>query len=179
MQNQAMHKRTWGLTLIELLITVVVLAILLTLVMPNIRDTIARNRISATANDIITAINLARNEAVSRSATVSICPAAAGGAACSPGDWNEGWIVWADANADLGIDPGEELIRSSTESHNAETSISATGNLGNGITFGGDGTVRNLGATNQPMEITKNPHDQGLRISVSASGQTTSEHFDA
>ena len=174
-----MRNKTWGLTLIELLITVVVLAILLTLVVPNIRDTIARNRIAGTANDIITAINLARNEAVSRSTTVSVCPTGNSDFSCSSGGWNGGWIVWQDTNGNLSIDSGEERIRSSTEGHEAQASISASGNLGDGIVFGADGTVRNLGATSESMEITKDAYPRGLRIAVSASGQTTSEHFDA
>ena len=173
-----MHTRIRGLTLIELLITVVILALLLTVVMPNVRDTISRNRITATGNDILTAIHLARNEAVARGVNVSICPTGISDFTCTSGGWNEGWLVWADLNGDLDVDAGEERIRSTTEAHHAETAIAASGNLDNGLVFGPDGTARNLGGGTETLAITKDKYPQGLRISVSATGNVSSEHFE-
>lgn len=83
-----------GFTLIELLITLSVAAILLTIAVPNFQTFVMSNRMATQANDLITAFNMARSEAVKRAADVRVCA----GTSC-PGTanaWSQGWIV-ADA----------------------------------------------------------------------------------
>lgn len=77
-----MEKRR-GFTLIELLVTIVVLAVLLTLAAPSFRDVIQNNRVTAQANELVSALNLARSEAVKqgRNAQVEVRPAGEGWAA--------------------------------------------------------------------------------------------------
>jgi type IV fimbrial biogenesis protein FimT len=76
-------KNRLGFTLIELLITIVVLAVLLTLAAPSFRDVIQNNRVTAQANELVSALNLARSEAVKRgrNAQVEVRPAGQGWAA--------------------------------------------------------------------------------------------------
>lgn len=80
-----------GFTLIELLVTMAVAAILLTIAVPNFQMFVMNNRMASQANDLITALNLARSEAVKRAANVTVC-ASSDGASCT-GDWAAGWIV--------------------------------------------------------------------------------------
>jgi len=80
-----------GFTLIELLVTLSVAAILLTIAVPNFRMFVLNSRMSSQANDLITALNMARSEAVKRAANVSVC-ASSDGATCT-GTWGQGWIV--------------------------------------------------------------------------------------
>jgi len=81
----------------ELMITVVVLVILATVALPNLRMTIQNNRMTAQANSFLTAFQLARTEALKRQDPVSVCPSS-DGATCA-GDWEDGWIVFVDGNA--------------------------------------------------------------------------------
>jgi type IV fimbrial biogenesis protein FimT len=76
-------KNRLGFTLIELLITIVVLAVLLTLAAPSFRDVIQNNRVTAQANELVSALHLARAEAVKRgqNAQVRVRPAGQGWAA--------------------------------------------------------------------------------------------------
>jgi len=92
-------KRSRGFTLIELMITLVLAAIILTLAVPGFQDIIRNNRAATQANELVTALSLARSEAVKRGARVSLCPSA-DQASCTGGtDWSNGWIVFLDTAA--------------------------------------------------------------------------------
>lgn len=108
-----MEHRT-GFTLIELMVTIGVGSILLTLAVPSFQSIIAGNRATALANEMVTALTLARSEAVKRGASVSICPAGFDDQGeveeCDEnGDWEQGWIVFLDTNSNGDFDPDEEI----------------------------------------------------------------------
>jgi len=60
-----------GFTLLELLVTVVVVAILTTVAVPNFQRTIAVNRIVSDYNEILAGLTLARSEAIKRRTKVT------------------------------------------------------------------------------------------------------------
>src|SRR5690606_26120471 len=82
-------------TIVELLITVTVLAILSGIAIPASRTMIANNRSSTLANEMFTALSLARSEAIKRGGRVSLCVGNAD-AGCAGTSWQNGWIVFAD-----------------------------------------------------------------------------------
>jgi type IV fimbrial biogenesis protein FimT len=89
-----MHReRNRGFTLYELMVTLAVAAIILSFGVPGFMSFIDNNRATTDANDLITALNLARSEATRRGAPVTVCRST-DGAICSAGtDWSVGWIV--------------------------------------------------------------------------------------
>lgn len=58
--------RQHGITLIELMVTIAVIAILATIAVPSFQEIVKRNQISAQTNELIALIHLARNEAIRR-----------------------------------------------------------------------------------------------------------------
>lgn len=97
--NPRMPVRARGFTLIELMITIAVLVITLTLAVPSFSNIIQNNRSTALANELSSAINLARSEAVKRGQEVSVCPRNVAGNACSGArDWTVGWLVQTGAD---------------------------------------------------------------------------------
>ena len=62
-----------GFTLLELLTAMAVVAILAAIAIPNFRSAIASNRLTTTANGLITALHQARSEAVRRNVAVQFC----------------------------------------------------------------------------------------------------------
>lgn len=87
-----------GFTLIELMTTVAVLAILLAIAVPSFSDSILSSRLSSYASDFVASTHVARSEAIKRNGRVSIC-VSADGASCIAGNWSQGWLVFHDADS--------------------------------------------------------------------------------
>ena len=132
-----------GFTLIELIVTLAIAAIVLTQGIPSFWTTIQNNKISTTTNDLVGDINLARSEAISRGVTVTLCrsdnPQA--GASCgNAGAWNTGWLIYADDDNSGDFDPANDtLIRIGQPVSNTITLSSSAGVTGisyssNGLT---------------------------------------------
>lgn len=101
-----------GLTLIELMITLVVLAITALVVTPSMQTLLHGNRLHAEAGRLVTAMNLARSEAVIRNIPVSVCPshmASSSILACG-GQYADGWIVFTNTNRDAVVDIGDDEV---------------------------------------------------------------------
>lgn len=99
-----------GFTLIELLVTLSVASILLTMAVPNYRVFVQDSLLITQVNSFSSAMTLAKNEAIKRSSSATVCPST-NGTGCTGGtDWSNGWIVFADADGDGAVDAGEEII---------------------------------------------------------------------
>jgi prepilin-type N-terminal cleavage/methylation domain-containing protein len=102
-----------GFTLYELMITLTVVAIVLSFGIPNLRDFTLNSRMTSTANDLHAAFQMARSEAAHAKANVTICASADPmGAANCGGTWDQGYVVFIDDNADQVRDAGEAILRS-------------------------------------------------------------------
>lgn len=94
-------KRYKGFTLIELVVTIAIAAIVLTIGVPSFQSVILNNRLITQTNDLVTSLNLARSEAVKNGVRTVICQSS-DGTSCT-GDkagWGKGWIVFSDLNTD-------------------------------------------------------------------------------
>lgn len=94
-----------GFTLVELMVVLAVGAVLLAAGVPALGELIARQRLRTTAADLFAAIDLTRSEAIARGRRVMLMPLDPSGT-----DWNQGWAVFVDKNASLGLDPDDDLI---------------------------------------------------------------------
>lgn len=106
-----MATKQTGFTLIELMVTIAVLAIVISIAIPSYQNMVLANRMAAQANQVITALNYARSEAVKRGATATVCSTSGGTACAGSTDWSTGWMVFADANGDGTVDTGEAVLR--------------------------------------------------------------------
>jgi type IV fimbrial biogenesis protein FimT len=91
-----------GFTVLELMATLTVAAVLLTVGVPGFLSVVQNNRATAYTNDVVTALNLARAEAMRRRTDVIVCRSVDGTHCANGSDWSTGWVVRTNA----------ELIRS-------------------------------------------------------------------
>jgi type IV fimbrial biogenesis protein FimT len=89
-------KNSGGFTLLELFATMAIAGILLSIAVPSFRTLILNNRITTQTNDFISALNLARSEAIKRGAPVTLL--------CNNNICQTGWKVFVDANTNCTFD---------------------------------------------------------------------------
>ena len=82
-----------GFTLIELVVTVLILAILVTVGVPSFSDATLGSRLGSYANELMTSAYLARSEAMKRNRPVTLCTSTDGTSCAVSGGWEQGWIV--------------------------------------------------------------------------------------
>lgn len=103
-----------GFTIYELLITLIMIGIILSIGVPSLSSFTQNSRITGTANDLHSSIQLARSEAARSKQNITVCASANSmdaNANCG-GTFNDGWIIFIDINGDLDRSgAGENVIR--------------------------------------------------------------------
>ena len=110
-----------GLTLIELMVVLVIVAILIGLAAPNLRSLLVRWAADTAAASLADDFRYARSEAIRRNDFVTICRSLDGkSCAGQDGSWHIGWLVFVDRNADGVVSaaaaagaalPADEILR--------------------------------------------------------------------
>lgn len=172
------NQRVAGFSVIELLVTLVLIAISLSLAVPSLQQFSANNQVQAASNSIVSGLNMARFNAITTGEETTVCPTA-DGSSCSDGNWNAGWIVFADEDDDSNAD-SNELVRIVELEGNIQTSGYA-----NAITFESDGSTsrdsdtvitscyQHLAISNKCISVTINPFGSILSAEIVASAPDT------
>jgi len=110
----AMKRRTRGFTLMELMVTVALAAVVFGLGVPAFREFGKNGRLTGAANEMLVTVMAARNEAVRRQVRTSFCPSETPDAdlAICDIDATQGYIAFIDTNNNCQRDDGEELVSS-------------------------------------------------------------------
>lgn len=104
----ACARRSSGFTLVELMITIAVLAVVLAIGFPTFTYVSNSSRLSSVTNEMVASLQMARMDAIRLSGSVKVC-ASDDGATCraGAGDWTQ-WITLADTDRDGAMD---DLLR--------------------------------------------------------------------
>ncbi len=121
---------------------ITILGLLVGVGVPAFSDIIRNNRTAAQANELITALNVARSEATKLGMPVGICAADASHESCAgtdTADWKFGWLIFSDRTGDHGqLDDDDVLLQTSTA---AGEGILLTSNDIGFARFGADGAL--------------------------------------
>jgi len=132
----AMISRRAGFTLIELMITIAIIAILAAVAAPSMRDLVKNARMTSLVNDFMTDLSVARGEAVKRGVRATMCTSNTG-TGCTATEWRFGWIIFAETvTANGAVDTDEPILKVSPmingANENPPTRITSTANPLNG-----------------------------------------------
>ena len=102
------HQR--GFTLAELLVSIAVASIVLTVAAPSFEGMTLNNRQVGAVNQLVGMFHVARSEAVTRNRQITLCPSA-DGANCTVTPWQSGAIVFVDSDNDGTVGAGDTILR--------------------------------------------------------------------
>lgn len=173
-------QRVSGFTLLELIITIIVLSIVASFAVPSFRETIMNNRLTAQVNETSSLISFARSEASKlREGVVTVCSSTDSASCSGNSAWETGWIVFRDIDGDRAVDTadGDELLKvgPALTGGNTLRIVDLTSDSGGYVQFAGNGFPI-LSATGNAAGTFVICDDRGASearaISVNISGQT-------
>jgi type IV fimbrial biogenesis protein FimT len=160
--------------MIEMLMTIAIATILLSLAIPSFRYVTNSNRIASELNGLLGDLQLARAEAIKEGRTVTVCQSSDGATCTDSTSWQGGWIVFSDPT-NVGVyDVGETYIRKQKPFSGTDTFLASNGV--SVITFNREGyAVGMANGTLLTLHDSTNNSAWTRCLSINLSGQMTSE----
>jgi type IV fimbrial biogenesis protein FimT len=149
-------KHQSGFTIVELLVTLIVAAIVMTMAAPSFRNFVANSRLTTVTNDFVTAISFARSEAVKRSSNVRVVAISPS----SANEWGGGWQV---------VDNGGNIIRIFQPSSGTVT-MDDSGDVTT-LTFDSRGFLSGLAAGTAISICDNRDEETGRQLTISPTGR--------
>lgn len=161
----------------ELIITLGIVSIVLTVAIPSLSTTIKNNRLAGTLNNMITDIHFARSEAVKRDVRVILCrvtdpnwnnPECGGETRI----WTGGYIVFADDsnNNNNTYQPGTDELLRRGQAAASGVRLRTNWTWNNNLEFNPDGTTNEGGSIATMSICDSRGSDKGRQIIVTPSG---------
>lgn len=126
-----------GVTLVELMVTLLVLSIVIGFAIPSFQVMVQNNRIASQINTVSGTLAFARSSASIRPGEFVTFCASTDGASCSGNaQWETGWLVFRDVNGDVSVDAADEVLR-----------------VNNGLAGGNTLRVRGFGGVNSSVRF--------------------------
>ena len=144
-----MRTKQGGFTLLELVVTLIILGLMLGMGLPAMTKMIQGTGVREAANTLVRDFNIARSQASDLNQNITMCRRTSGTTNCRGGGtgdgWNTvGWVIFLDNNQDAVPDVAGQFIRITdpittvTIDHNGVNSNTFNGT----VRFAPDGTVR-------------------------------------
>ncbi len=172
---------TMGFTLVEVMITVAVVAVMASIAAPSMIQFIRSSRLTSVATQFHADLQIARREAIRRNVRVLVCPSAttscpSTSGAWSSANWASGWLVCYDADSDNSCDSSTSANPNPVRRHGAVDPSSSSINIAatascNGsasslsapLQFNADGTQGTSAAASPTLYFTINGNWSGTK----------------
>lgn len=148
-----------GVTLPELVITIAIAAILFAVAMPSFMTSVRSHRLTTVTNELVSALTLARSEAIKRGQYVVIRKAGT--------NWEDGWRVFVDISRDTVSTKNEFNVGTDSELRFFDRladsyTLRGNNNFVNFIAYQPDGTSNNIGS----FAICEGENVQGAKLVI-------------
>jgi len=163
-----------GFTLIELIIALAIGIITMTIAIPSFLTTIQNSHLTTETNKLVADINLARSEAIKRSADVWICgsanPSAAAPVCAGSTTWTTGWLLFIDDNGDNAFAAADDtLIRiGNAQASGSSVKFISTANT---LTYTAEGILSTGSATFVVAICDDRGTSEGRQVQVNPTGR--------
>jgi len=146
LNNQATQpNKVSGFTMVELLVTLVIVAILTIIAVPQFTSATQTQRTSSEINNLLNDVQFARSEALKEGQMVSLCISSTG-TSCAGTGWHSGWIVYS-AGATAGFVAGTSVVLRVQPAFTSTDTITTTPGSVTSLTFNRDGFNAGSGTT--------------------------------
>jgi type IV fimbrial biogenesis protein FimT len=147
------HAAVDGFTLIEALLVMAITSTVVALAAPSYRALADSIRLTSASNAFVAHLYLARSEAIKRNARVVLCKSVDGIACATTGGWEQGRLVFHDANNNGLLDAGEQVLAIEPGLH---TDLRLVGNqsVSKYVSFDSTGSTRLVGGGFQAGTLT-------------------------
>jgi type IV fimbrial biogenesis protein FimT len=171
-----------GFTLVELLVTLAVLAVILTIAVPGFQDFVRRNRLASETNNLVSALAIARSEAIKRGQIVTVCKTAnpdVPNPVCAAGaSWENGFIVFTDGGVRGTIDGNDERLKVQQAGGANGPAIAASASFANTVSYAASGAAVTNNAirdipTNGNFTVCLNSVSREIDVALSGRVSTT------
>nr|WP_315247387.1 GspH/FimT family pseudopilin [uncultured Albidiferax sp.] len=170
------HLASKGFTLIELMVTMALLAVLLLVATPSMVAFKRNSELTSATNTLFSAINAARGEAMKRGMRAMVVPTNNGS------DWSAGWVVFIDNDRSQAFDALKDQVVLTQGAMPSYISISGTNSAAASppyIMFDASGYSASKGATLQNLTLSltrtdvasSNTADETRRLKIAATGR--------
>ncbi len=134
-----------GFTIIELMVTIAVASVLLSMAVPSFNQMVVGGRLTTQSNEMVAAISLARSEAIKRNASVTLCRSTnSTDCVTSAGTW-QNWIIRTNAGT---------VVRQGSVNNFGGTLLMRSTLANDQVVFGPDGLARTGGGAVADHSIT-------------------------
>ena len=99
-----------GYTLVELCVAGAIVGILMSVAAPSIGAFRTQMQLRTVTDSIFSSLNFTRREAIMRNIQVVMCKSSDGLQCVETGGWEQGWIVFQDANNDRRVNSGQDVL---------------------------------------------------------------------
>ncbi len=171
LSNPYRSQRQRGISHVELMIAVALVAILSVTALPGVGRMMDRNKIMGTRHQLLTDLNFARNTAINSYRRVVICPSSNQQTCNGDTNWRDGWIIFQDFDADHQRDQAENILQVGE----LNDSITVTSGQRKHFRFYPDGTAP--GSTGSLFMCIEGEPEMGQRLVISNVGRVRSEAY--
>lgn len=162
-----------GFTLIELIVTFSLLAILLALAAPSFVSYRRNSELVSITNNFIASLNAARTEGMKKNMYSMVVPIG------NDNNWSAGWVVFIDVNSDEVFDSGDSIVlkQEAVPSYISISGNGSTAEANSHVRFDGSGFSRPIGTlSNATLSISRadagSDYRQIRRIKIAVTGRT-------
>jgi len=172
--NKTATNTNSGFSLVELMVTVALISVVVAFAIPSMTEFSKNDRLTTNVNTLVGHLAYARSEAVKRSVQVSLCVSSNSSTAapsCTGGNWEDGWMIYIDADGDNAFTAGEEVLRVQAALEGNNTLVSG-GGIVNQVIYDYRGFAA---ATGTFLLCDNRPGPYGKTVTISNTGRVRAQ----